>query len=74
MKKAIFVTPYDQYSHLSGLEVEVIKPVNPSTYDKDEAGTLWIIRFDDGKEIQAWEEELHYLSDLVEETNQGEGS
>lgn len=69
MTRAIFVTPYDQYNHLSGLEVEVIEPVNPSTYDSEEVGVLWIVRFDDGTEIQAWEEELHYLSDIVEESH-----
>jgi hypothetical protein len=58
MKKAIFSTVLDQHQHLSGREVEVIEPVNPATYDQYEVGTLWIVRFDDGTELQAWENEL----------------
>lgn len=56
-----FATPYDQYSDRRGQPFTVLGYADPSTYDKDEVGVQFRIRFEDGVEIVAWPEEVQML-------------
>lgn len=53
-----FTSPYDQYADRRGQHFTVVGKVDPASYDYDECGIMYHIRFDDGTEIQAWPEEV----------------
>lgn len=53
-----FWTPYTQYKDKIGQSFEVIGKKDPSTYDYDEVGDMWLIRLEDGSEIEAYPEEI----------------
>lgn len=42
----------------SGQTVEVLHPIDPDSYDSAEVGTMYAIRFSDGYESEAFEDEL----------------
>lgn len=58
VKTFTFTSPYDEYAARIGQEAQVIGVVDPTTYDFDEVGLLYRIRFGDGSEIDAWPEEI----------------
>lgn len=53
-----FTSPYDQHADRIGQLATVISQVDPKTYDYDECGPLYLVRFADGTEIEAWPEEI----------------
>lgn len=54
----IFTSPYEQYAERRGQKAVVIDEVNPYSFDYDEVGAMYTIRFEDGTEISAWPEEI----------------
>jgi hypothetical protein len=57
-RRVLFLTPYEQYRDRHETWCEVLGLVDPSTYDADEVGAAYRIRFDDGFETSAWPEEI----------------
>lgn len=57
-KTGTFTAKYDQYAERSGQFFTVLGAVDPKTYDADECGEMFYIRFADGTEIEAWPEEV----------------
>ena len=53
-----FTTPYEQYKEREGQECEIVREKDHATFDYEEVGAMYIIRFEDGEEIEAWPEEL----------------
>ena len=53
-----FAAKYDQHAERNGQTFTVLGAVDPTTYDADECGTMYSIRFADGAEIEAWPEEV----------------
>jgi hypothetical protein len=53
-----FTSPFEQYGSRVGQAATVLGPVDPDTYDADECGPMWHVRFEDGTEIEAWPEEI----------------
>lgn len=45
-----------------GQTVTVFAPLNPETYDIEETGTMYRIKFEDGYETDAFEEELELVA------------
>jgi hypothetical protein len=61
-KAGTFVAKYDQYAERNGQSFTVLGAVDPKTYDAEECGTMYSIRFADGAEIEAWPEEVESAS------------
>lgn len=57
-KTGTFAAKYDQHAERNGQTFTVLGAVDPTTYDADECGPLYSIRFADGAEIEAWPEEV----------------
>lgn len=54
-----FVTPFRQYAEHSGRPATVVRVISEPDSDHDaESLPMFVIRFDDGVCIEAWEEEL----------------
>lgn len=53
-----FTTPYEQYHERQGQSCEIVREVPHESFDYDECGPLYVVRFDDGIEIEAWPEEV----------------
>ena len=53
-----FTAKYDQHAERNGQTFTVLGTVDPATYDAEECGTMYCIRFADGAEIEAWPEEV----------------
>jgi hypothetical protein len=53
-----FHSPYDEYAHRIGNKAVVLGMVPPESYDYDECGPMYMIRFFDGTKIEAWPEEV----------------
>lgn len=66
-----FTTPYNQYADREGQAFQVVGTVNPDTYDFDECGIMYRIRFEDGVEIEAWPEEVERGSSWTTVHTQG---
>ena len=45
----------------SGQEVEIIKPLTETECDIAEVGNMYKVRFDDGTEVDAFEDELNKI-------------
>ncbi len=59
-ERITFDTPYQEYAERRGQRAVMLGPVDPTSYDFDECGPLYRIRFYGGAEIQAWPEEVGY--------------
>jgi hypothetical protein len=57
-KTGTFAAKYDQHAERNGQTFTVLGAVDPSTYDADECGEMFTIRFADGVQIDAWPEEV----------------
>ena len=57
-KTGTFAAKYDQHAERNGQRFTVVGAVDPTTYDAEECGTMYSIRFADGAEIEAWPEEV----------------
>ena len=57
-KAGTFAAKYDQHAERNGQTFTVLGTVDPATYDAEECGTMYCIRFADGAEIEAWPEEV----------------
>lgn len=55
-----FWTPYEERNVADriGQRFTVLNQKNPSTYDFEEVGVIYIIRFDDGEVVEAFPEEV----------------
>lgn len=53
-----FYTTQSDLLQYNGAEVTVLGPLPESEYDKEDVGPMFMIRFPDGKEIDAFEDEL----------------
>ncbi len=53
-----FWTPYDEQRGHIGKQFEVLGEVDRTSFDFDECGQTWNIRFEDGIEIQVLPEEI----------------
>lgn len=54
----VFAAKYDQYAERNGQTFTLLGVVDINSYDSDECGEMFFIRFADGTEIQAWPEEV----------------
>lgn len=59
MKRETFWTPYSQYEARAGQAFDVVRVITEAdaTHD-DEVLPMYVIRFTDGTEIEAWPEEV----------------
>lgn len=58
-KKETFQSPYEQYAERNGQAFEIIQEINIPDHDHDgEVLPMYVVRFPDGEEIEAWPEEL----------------
>jgi hypothetical protein len=56
---AIFESPYDQYETRNGQHFEIVREISEADELHDaEVLPMYVIRFDDGCEIEAWPEEI----------------
>ena len=53
-----FLSPYTQYQHFNGAECVITRAMDPESYDCKDVGPMYMIRFINGEEIQAFPEEL----------------
>ena len=58
--KGIFHTPYEQYKEKDGFPFEIVKVFDKddNTHDISEVGIMYLIKFSNGEQIEAWPEEL----------------
>lgn len=60
-----FTSPYEYAGDiptetLIGRKAVVVRALDPETYDSDEVGDMYVIRFtDDGTEVEVWPEEIN---------------
>jgi hypothetical protein len=54
----VFTAKYDQYAERDGQAFTVLGAVDPKTYDSEEGGEMFFIRFADDVVIEAWPEEV----------------
>lgn len=58
--RATFQSPYDQYKNRIGQTFQVIRAITKPDKDHDkEVLPMYAIKFPDGKEIEAWPEEVY---------------
>jgi hypothetical protein len=63
--EGIFQSPYDQYRHRIGDHFIVLKTFTEEDENHDlEVLPMFLIRFDDGVEIEAWPEEIMELPNI----------
>lgn len=60
--KAIFTTTQSDLLHYNGTEVEVGRPLTDKECDIPDVGNMYKITFHDGKETDAFEDELSIIS------------
>lgn len=54
-----FQTPFDQFAHRAGQKFEVVRAFTVADDEHDlEVLPMYLIRFEDGAEIEAWPEEI----------------
>lgn len=63
-KTGTFAAKYDQHAERNGQSFTVLGAVDPKTYDAEECGTMFRIRFADGAEVEAWPEEVESAMSL----------
>ena len=57
---ARFESPYDQYRERNGQTIEIVRRIEEADAEHDEEVLpMFIVRFEDGEEIEAWPEEIH---------------
>lgn len=59
-----FDSPYDQYAERRGQPFEVVCELTEADGIDTEVGPMYLIRFADGIEIQAWPEEVDASLDI----------
>lgn len=64
-KTGTFAAKYDQLAERNGQTFTVLRAVDPSTYDADECGAMYRIRFADGVEVEARPEEVESAVNAV---------
>lgn len=58
--RTIFRTPFEQHSAHDGQPCEVVRAITePDDRHDSECLPMFVIRFDDGTEIEAWPEEIN---------------
>ena len=57
-RTGVFQSPYEQYAARNGLSFVLLGPVDPATYDADDVGPMYRVKFADGEVIEAWPEEV----------------
>ena len=57
-KTGTFAAKFDQHAERNGQQFTVLGALNPSTFDEAECGEMFVIRFADGVQIEAWPEEV----------------
>lgn len=57
-RKGVFAAKYDQYAERNGQTFTLLGVVDPNSYDSEDCGEMFHIRFADGIEVQAWPEEV----------------
>lgn len=62
MKKAIFTTTQSTLLSRNGQEVEVGRPLTLDECDIEDVGNMFKIKFEDGEEIDAFEDELNIIT------------
>lgn len=53
-----FWSPYEDFKKFNGMSFIVLKQINKNAYDYKEVGDMWLIRLENGQEIQALPEEI----------------
>ena len=58
--KGFFRTPYEQYKEKDGFPFEIVKifDKDDNTHDISEVGIMYLVKFSNGEQIEAWPEEL----------------
>lgn len=58
-----YESPYQQYKERIGQKFSLVRviPAEEATPDYDTPEPMYLIRFEDGEEIEAWEEEVFVL-------------
>lgn len=57
-KTGTFAAKFDQHAERNGQKFTVLGAVDPRTFDAAECGEMFVIRFADGVQIEAWPEEV----------------
>ena len=59
IRRRFFTTPFAQTRKYRGRSFEIVRELTDKEIgDKEEVGPVFLIKFDDGTEIQAWPEEI----------------
>jgi hypothetical protein len=62
-----FRTPYEQYRNRDGESIEIVRKIEtPDEEHDEEVLPMYVVRFEDGTEIEAWPEELWYEAETDE--------
>lgn len=62
----VFESPYDQLREHNGKPYTLVGQLPFEDYDFDDCGPLFLIRFEDGTEVEAWPEELQEVEGTVQ--------
>ena len=55
----LFNSEIDKYRHLDGMECSIIKDItHDGNRDYEETGTMYLIKFNNGQEVECYPEEL----------------
>lgn len=57
-RAGVFQSSYEQHAARNGQSFVLLSTVDPSTYDADDVGPMYRIKFSDGEVIVAWPEEV----------------
>ena len=65
--RCVFNSPYDQYQARNKQECVITRIIDEDDEEHDisEVGTMYVVRFNDGEEIEAWNEELHLMKNVL---------
>ena len=57
-KTGTFFSYFDKEKQYNGMSFEIIREMTEQEYDKEEVGNMYIVKLENGEEIQAYEEEI----------------
>ena len=63
--REVFWTPYDQMKEHIGKGFKVVRELTEKEVDAEILGELFVIKLEDGEEIEAWFEEIYKDSCIV---------
>ena len=65
--RCVFNSPYDQYQARNKQECVITRIIDEDDEEHDisEVGTMYVVRFNDGEEIEAWNEEIHLMKNVL---------